>query len=191
MVLIETPKVNKGLSAIDFNLQDIDGNNHSIQNIKLENGFVIAFVCNHCPYVKSIAHKFYDTVSQLKELEIGFCAIMPNDFESYSDDSPEKMKEFAKKYNFNFPYLIGGSVDETQSLAKKYGAVCTPDFFGFDKNNILQYRGRLDASRANTDPDVADMLAPDLINAMRELKESNTITTEQYNSIGCSIKWKE
>jgi peroxiredoxin len=180
---LETPEILRDFIAKDFNLQSIDGKTYSLSQVKGRNGLVVAFICNHCPYVKAIADKITREAFDLAKIGIGFVGINSNDVETYPDDSFDNMKLFAAKHNFNFPYLF----DETQEVAKSYGAVCTPDFFCFDRDLKLQYRGRLDSAGKN-----------DLPNAKRELFEAMELvakgesieSVKQYPSIGCSIKWK-
>ncbi len=184
MVLLHTPEVIPNFKAIDFYLTNIDGNKMSLDDCMDKNGLVVMFICNHCPYVIAIIKRLVETCNKLKDNNIGCVAIMPNDTDNYPEDSFDNMKIFADKYKFSFPYLI----DSTQEVAKSYGAVCTPDFFGFDKNKTLHYRGRLD-SAANKEPDKNNI--PELLNAMIELKNKEIITAPQNPSMGCSIKWKK
>ena len=139
MVLTETPICNFGEKAKDFNLLSIENNKLSLNDIKGENGTLIMFICNHCPYVKAVIKDIVQDVKFLESLGIKSAAIMSNDSKNYPEDSFENMIAFSKLHSFSFPYLI----DETQEVAKKYNAVCTPDFFGYDKNLELQYRGRI------------------------------------------------
>ena len=139
MVLTETPICNFGEKAKDFNLLSIENNKLSLNDIKGENGTLIMFICNHCPYVKAVIKDIVQDVKFLESLGIKSAAIMSNDTKNYPEDSFENMISFSKLHSFSFPYLI----DETQEVAKKYNAVCTPDFFGYDKNLELQYRGRI------------------------------------------------
>lgn len=180
---LETPSVNTAFKAYDFHLLGVDGKYHSISSVNTTNGLVIAFVCNHCPYVQSIAHKIARDANDLQKIGIGFIAINSNDVNTYPDDSYDNMKIFAQKHQWNFPYLF----DETQKVAKEYDAVCTPDFFGFNKGLELQYRGRLDSAGKNDFPNAER----ELYNTMKMIfhkKDINDI--KQYPSIGCSIKWK-
>tara|TARA_A100001011_G_scaffold151363_1_gene159764 strand:+ start:6067 stop:6618 length:552 start_codon:yes stop_codon:yes gene_type:complete len=181
---VNAPNNNLNLIAPTFNLLNIDNSNVSLENARGENGTVIVFICNHCPYVKAIANRLSLESTHLKSILINTIAIMPNDVDNYPEDSFDNMKIFAKNYNFNFPYLY----DETQEVAKKYGAVCTPDFFGFDKNLILKYRGRIDSGVMNSNQD--SVIERELYNAMIKIKDDGIGPSEQYNSIGCSIKWK-
>ena len=172
------------IDAPSFNLLNIDNNLVSLDEVRGKNGTVIAFICNHCPYVKAIANRLSKDADELLSESINTIAIMSNDIINYPEDSFENMKIFSKKYKFNFPYLF----DETQEIAKKYNAVCTPDFFGFDKNLKLKYRGRLDSGVMNSDPN--NKINRDLFNAMIDIKNLGMSLNEQINSVGCSIKWK-
>ena len=170
--------------APSFNLLNIDNNLVSLDEARGKNGTVIAFICNHCPYVKAIANRLRKEADELLSESITTIAIMSNDVINYPEDSFENMKIFSKKYKFNFPYLF----DETQEIAKKYNAVCTPDFFGFDKNLKLKYRGRLDSGIMNSD--LNNKIDRDLFNAMIDIKNLGMSLNQQINSVGCSIKWK-
>lgn len=178
MVLLHTPEKQENFIAPDFKLLNCDDTFKTFSDIKGENGTLIMFICNHCPYVIAIIDRITETAKQLQAQNIGCAAIMANDTINYPADSFENMKVFANKHNFTFPYLI----DETQEIAKAYDAVCTPDFFGFDKDNKLIYRGRLD-SAANKPAD--ENTVPELYNVM-----TNISNEEQKPSMGCSIKWK-
>lgn len=170
-----------GWQASPFNLPDPDGQKSALTQLQGENGLVVAFICNHCPYVIAIANRLAEDAKALQSEGINVVAINSNDYRSYPADSPPKMKLFAEKYDFSFPYLI----DEDQSVARSYDAVCTPDFFGFDRNGTLKYRGRLDDARMDNDA----TRTPELLNAMRQIAQSNNAPTEQTASMGCSIKW--
>ncbi len=183
MVLLHTPEKKEGFLAPKFKLKNIDGKIYSFDDCAGKNATIVMFICNHCPYVIAIIDRIVKTCKALENHNIGCVAIMANDTKNYPEDSFENMKIFAKKHKFSFPYLI----DETQEVAKAYDAVCTPDFFGFDKKHILQYRGRLDS--ANNKP--ADKKTiPELLNAMIEIKNHGYVTYPQSPSMGCSIKWK-
>ncbi len=173
-----------GWKAIEATLPGIDDKDHNIFEHAGPNGLVVAFICNHCPYVVSVISRIVREANDLKDLGIGFVAISANDVDAYPQDSFDNMKEFAALNDFTFPYLY----DATQEIARKYDAVCTPDFFGFNKDMELQYRGRLDASRKETGP--AD-LRRDLYEAMKQVAESGQGPKDQIASMGCSIKWKE
>lgn len=172
-----------GWLAPEFNLMDISGNKMAFNQLRGKNGTVIVFICNHCPYVIAIAERLLFEANELKKISINTIAIMSNDVLQYPDDSYEKMKLFAKKYNFNFPYLY----DDTQLVAKDFGAVCTPDIFGFNRDNKLSYRGRIDSGVMNTDNTKIDR---DLYEAMIKIKKDGIGPKKQFNSFGCSIKWK-
>ena len=173
-----------GWSAPNFNLLDISGNILSYDDIKGENGTVIVFICNHCPYVIAIAKRLSKEAKELSKLSINTIAIMSNDVLQYPDDSYENMKIFSKKYNFSFPYLY----DESQDVAKSYKAVCTPDIFGFNNKNLLCYRGRIDSGVMNNE---SSNINRELYNAMLMIKKNGLGPIKQFNSFGCSIKWKK
>lgn len=183
MVLLETPICNFGKKAVDFTLPGVDGRNWSLQQCKGEKGLLVMFICNHCPYVKAVLERIVRDTLELKQYGIESVAIMANDPAEYPEDSFDNMKLLAERLNFSFPYLL----DETQEVAKQYDAVCTPDFFGYNANLELQYRGRLDASRKETAP--ADTRR-DLFKAMKLIAETGLGPKEQIPSMGCSIKWK-
>src|SRR5437016_4774029 len=149
---------NFGWKARDFALAGVDARTHSLADVRGRNGTVVAFICNHCPYVRAIISRLVAEATALGEIAVGFIAIMPNDTEAYPQDSFDNMKAFAAQHGFIFPYVI----DAAQEVARAYGAQCTPDFFGFNAHNELQYRGRLDASR----------MTP-IANARRDLFEAN------------------
>ena len=180
---VNTSNCNFGWKAKDFNLLSIDENYYSLNELKGLNGTLIAFICNHCPYVVSIAKRLSKEANKLLDMDIKTIAIMSNDVENYPEDSFENMKLFAKKYNFEFPYLY----DEDQSVAKNYKAECTPDFFGFNKSLELNYRGRIDSLVMNSND---NNINRDLYEAMKLIKETQKGPIKQFNSFGCSIKWK-
>lgn len=183
MALLETPPLDNNKQAPNFTLKNVDGQDVSLADAMGENGTVIAFICNHCPYVLAVIERFVATANKLKDKGINTIAIMPNDTANYPADSYENMIEFADKYAFNFPYLI----DETQDVAKAYDAVCTPDIFGIDSNSQVLYRGRLDsAGKGDTDKETV----PELYNAMLEIAHGKELSAQQFPSMGCSIKWK-
>ena len=182
MALLETPAVDTNFIAPDFALVNIDDTTVSLQDAMGENGLVVAFICNHCPYVKAIITRFVKTAKALQEAGIGVIAIMPNDTVNYPADSFDNMKNFASQHNFGFPYVL----DETQAVAKAYDAVCTPDIYGFDASGVLQYRGRLDSAGPH-DAD-ADTV-PELLDAMLAVAKGEASTAPQKPSMGCSIKW--
>ncbi len=181
---VNAPNKDLNWKAPSFHLKNIDNRLLSLENLRGINGTVIAFICNHCPYVKAIANNLSEDAEELKRYSINTIAIMPNDVINYPEDSFDNMKIFANKYNFNFPYLY----DETQEIAKAYTAACTPDFFGFDKNLELKYRGRINSSKINSNS--IDQIERSLFDAMISIKDTNYAPEKQINSIGCSIKWK-
>jgi peroxiredoxin len=182
MVSLETPICNFGWRAVDFALPGTDGKRYSIADVRGPNGLLVVFICNHCPYVKAVRERLVRDCRELAGLGVGSIAIMSNDPADYPEDSFENMKRVAQQFQFPFPYVL----DETQEVAKTYGAVCTPDFFGFNASLELQYRGRLDASRKDTAPDARR----DLFEAMSLVARTGAGPREQIPSIGCSIKWK-
>lgn len=183
MASISPPVCNFGWKAPAFKLPNVDGNMVDLTNSMGENGLMVMFICNHCPYVKSILPRLVADIRALKSLGINTVAIMSNDPTDYPEDSPENMQFIAETLNFPFPYLL----DATQATAKTYGAVCTPDFFGFNKDFALQYRGRFDESRKETAPNSTR----DLFHAMQLVAETSQGPKEQIASMGCSIKWIE
>lgn len=183
MASIHPPVCSFGWQAPDFNLPDVDGKMVSLKESMGPSGLLVMFICNHCPYVKAILPRLIADVKELQALGVNAVAIMSNDPTDYPEDSLENMRKIAQEMAFPFPYLL----DETQQVAKRYDAVCTPDFFGFNKNFELQYRGRFDESRKETAPNSTR----DLFHAMKLVAETGQGTQEQISSIGCSIKWKE
>lgn len=182
MVSLQPPLCNFGWKARDFDLPGIDGKRYSLASARGKNGLLVMFICNHCPYVKSIRERLVRDTLELQQHGINSIAIMSNDVSEYAEDSFENMKLVAEQYRYPFPYVL----DESQQVAKDYGAVCTPDFFGFNASLELQYRGRLDASRKELVQD-----APrDLYNAMLQVAKTGQGPSEQIASMGCSIKWK-
>ena len=183
MASINPPVCDFGWVAPDFNLPNIDGRFVSRDLAMSKNGLLVMFICNHCPYVKAILPRLINDARELKTLGINTMAIMSNDPSDYPEDSLENMKIIAREIDFPFPYLL----DASQQIAKNYGAVCTPDFFGFNNQYQLQYRGRFDESRKET----ASNSTRDLFNAMKQIAETGQGPKEQIASIGCSIKWSE
>jgi peroxiredoxin len=174
----------RGLPAPDFDLPGTDGRRWRVADAAGPNGLVVAFICNHCPYVQAVADRIVREARALRDAGVGFVAICSNDAAAYPEDSFDGMKAFGKEHGFDFPYLH----DETQAVARAYGAVCTPDFFGFDAGRRLQYRGRLDASgRQPAAPDTRR----ELYEAMRQIARTGRGPDAQQPSIGCSIKWKD
>ena len=180
---IKTPICDFGKKALPFKLKSTENNYISLNDISGENGTLIMFICNHCPYVKAITNEIVEDANNLKKLGINSVAICSNDFVNYPEDSFENMIKFSNDNNFSFPYLI----DETQEIAKAYDAVCTPDFFGYNKNLKLQYRGRLRELKKFVP--VSDGES-DLFKAMKQIAETNNGPGEQIPSAGCGIKWK-
>lgn len=183
MVSLETPVCAFGTSAIDFELPGVDGRLWTLEQCRGEKGVLVMFICNHCPYVKAIRDRLVSDTRELLRHGVNSVAIMSNDPTEYPEDSFENMKKVALQADFPFPYLV----DETQAVAKAYGAVCTPDFFGYNADLKLQYRGRFDASRKDTAPDDARR---DLFEAMLAVAQTGRGPAEQIPSMGCSIKWK-
>ena len=182
MSLTKTPICNFGEKAKDFSLKSVENKQISLQEVMGKNGTLVMFICNHCPYVKAIIKDLVNDVKYLESLGIKSVGIMSNDVKNYPDDSFENMISFSKSHNFSFPYLI----DETQEVAKKYGAVCTPDFFGYNKNLELQYRGRI---RELKDLKPVRNGDSDLKLAMRMIGKTQKGPMEQIPSMGCNIKW--
>ena len=182
MVSLETPVCEFGAPAVDFKLPGIDNRQWTLEQCRGPAGLLVMFICNHCPYVQAIRQRLVRDTLELQGLGINSVAIMSNDATLYKEDSFENMQAVALEYGFPFPYLL----DETQAIAKAYGAVCTPDFFGYNNNMELQYRGRLDSSHKETAP---GEVRRDLFEAMRQVAETGRGPAEQIASIGCSIKW--
>ncbi len=183
MVSLETPVCEFDAPIVDFSLPGIDGEIWTPEKARGENGLLVMFICNHCPYVKSIRDRLVRDTGALMDLGVNSIAIMSNDPAEYEEDSFENMQKVADEFGFSFPYLL----DETQQVAKAYGAVCTPDFFGYNKSMQLQYRGRLDASRKEA---AADDVKRDLFDAMKQVAQTGRGPEQQIPSMGCSIKWK-
>lgn len=181
-MLLDTPICDFGWNAPDFTLKDPDGQSFTMSEQMGEKGLLIAFICNHCPYVVAIAERLAKDTEELMSEGINVLAVMSNDYTYVPDDSPENMKRFAAHYGFKFPYLV----DETQDVGKAYDAVCTPDFFGLNTKGELQYRGRLDDARMG-DP---TNRTRELVDAMRMIGETGEGPREQRPSMGCSIKWR-
>ncbi|NIM71480.1 MAG: redoxin domain-containing protein [Xanthomonadales bacterium] len=184
MVLLNTPVCDFGARAPDFALPGIDGKTWTLEDCRGPRGLLVMFICNHCPYVKAIRRKLVRDATALAALGIGSVAIMPNDTVNYPEDSLANMQRVAAEYGFPFPYLV----DESQQVARAYGAVCTPDFFGYNDALELQYRGRLDAAGANAE---AGDEPRELFLAMRQVAETGHGPEQQVPSMGCSIKWVE
>ncbi|GBG13578.1 alkyl hydroperoxide reductase [Novimethylophilus kurashikiensis] len=184
MVSLQTPVCDFGWKAPDFSLPGVDGKTWSLSEVAGPNGTLVMFICNHCPYVKAIRTRLVRDLNELKAMGVNAVAIMSNDPSDYPEDSFDNMKAVAAEFSFPFPYLF----DESQAIAKAYGAVCTPDFFGFNGQLELQYRGRFDESRKETAP---EGVRRDLFEAMREVADTGRGPAEQIPGMGCSIKWKD
>ena len=182
MSLTKTPICNFGEEAKDFKLISTENKKVSLDDIKGKNGILIMFICNHCPYVKAVINDIVEDAKYFESLEIKSTAIMSNDVKNYPEDSFDNMIAFSKSNNFSFPYLF----DETQDVAKNYGAVCTPDFFGYNKNLELQYRGRIRELKNLKPVREGDS---DLKIAMKLIAETGNGPKNQIPSMGCNIKW--
>ena len=184
MTKLSTPVCNFGEKAHDFDLKGIDDNLWSLDKCNGNKGLLVMFICNHCPYVKAILEKLVVETDVLAMKGIGIVAINPNDYISFPEDSFDNMKIVSKKYGFGFPYLL----DEQQEIAKNYGSVCTPDFFGYNSDLELQYRGRFDdrGMEMSNNPNQSD-----LFKAMFLISRTGKGPDQQTPSIGCSIKWRD
>ena len=182
MALTKNKVCDFGWKAKNFALKGVDGKTYTLADVRGSKGTLVVFICNHCPYVKASIDRIVAEAKVLSEIGIGTIAIMPNDTATYREDSFDKMKAFAAKHSFSFPY----GIDETQEVARAYGAQCTPDFFGFNAQDELQYRGRLDASRMTP---LANARR-ELFEAMKQVAETGHGPIEQIPSMGCSIKWR-
>lgn len=183
MPAVETPVCDFGWTAPAFTLPGIDGQDHALADLAGPNGLLVMFICNHCPFVLKALDRILADARALQDLGVGVVAICSNDAEAYPADSFENMQKLAPQHGFSFPYLH----DADQAVARAYGAACTPDFFGFNADLGLQYRGRLDAGRMGP---VGDDIRRDLLEAMKEVAETGTGPQDQIPSMGCSIKWK-
>ena len=183
MVSLQTPVCDFGWKAEDFDLPGVDGKRYRLDSVRGPNGLLVMFICNHCPYVKAVRDRLVRDCLELKQHGINSIAIMSNDPAEYAEDSFENMRRVAEEFRFPFPYVW----DETQEVAKAYGAVCTPDFFGFNAQLELQYRGRVDASRKEA---AAPDVRRDLFEAMVQVASTGKGPAEQIPSMGCSIKWR-
>ncbi|MBB6429918.1 thioredoxin family protein [Algisphaera agarilytica] len=181
-MLLNTPARDTAQQATDFTLPDPDGNLHSLKDLMGANGLLIAFICNHCPYVQAIADRLAEDAKTLKAEGVNTVAIMSNDYSYVPSDAPPFMKRFAEQHGFDFPYLV----DQDQSIGQAYGAVCTPDFFGFNRHGELQYRGRLDDAHMGS----GEGRTPELVYALRQIAETGQGPEQQHPSMGCSIKWR-
>jgi peroxiredoxin len=183
MVATPSSVCNFGWKAVDFDLTGVDGKRHSLASARGPNGLLVMFICNHCPYVKAVLDRIVRDAKDLAAQGVGTIAIMSNDPAEYREDSFDNMKRVARERAFPFPYVL----DETQAIAKAYGAQCTPDFFGFNAKLELQYRGRLDESRTSAVPNARR----DLYEAMLGVARTGQGPKDQIASIGCSIKWRK
>ena len=184
MVSTHTPVCDFGAPAPDFSLSGVDGRVWTLRDCAGPNGLLIMFICNHCPFVKAINEKLVRDTGELMELGVNAVAIMSNDPTDYPEDSFENMQRVADEMAYPFPYLV----DPTQQVAQAYGAVCTPDFFGYNAHLEMQYRGRLDESGRQAQ---TGEVRRDLFLAMRQVAETGRGPEHQVASIGCSIKWRD
>lgn len=185
MVLLETDPIALNAAAIDFSLPDPQGKIWTLDSCRGEKGLLVMFICNHCPYVQAILDDLVADTAKLKHMGLNTVAIMSNDIQDYPDDAPDKMQALAEQHDFSFPYLY----DETQRVAKAYGAICTPDFFGYNQDLKLQYRGRFHSQAGMKKTD--DPIEADLLNAMTQIVNTGEGPAAQTPGIGCSIKWKD
>ena len=183
MARMETPVCDFGWKAVDFALPGVDGKTYTLKDVAGSNGLLVMFICNHCPYVKAVIERIVRDVRELRGYGIGAIAVMSNDPTEYPEDGFANMGELARRLDFPMPYVQ----DESQAIAQAYGAVCTPDFFGFNRNLELQYRGRLDESRKET---ASEGARRDLFAAMKQVAETQRGPADQIPSMGCSIKWR-
>jgi peroxiredoxin len=183
MALTETGICDFGWQARDFALKGVDGKTYSLDDVRGRQGTLVVFICNHCPYVRAVIRRLVEEANALKAIGIGTIAIMSNDTDAYPEDSFDNMKAFAVEHGLTFPYVI----DETQAVARSYRAQCTPDFFGFNARDELQYRGRLDATRMSFMPGGRR----ELYEAMTQIAQTGSGPVEQTASMGCSIKWRD
>ncbi len=183
MVETYTPVCDYGILAPEFKLEGVDNTTYDIASSRGNKALLVMFICNHCPYVKSIIEQLVVEVSVMQKKGIGCVAINSNDYDAYPEDSFENMQKISKKHGFSFPYLI----DHTQSVARDYNSVCTPDFFGFNSNLELQYRGRFDERGASKQMSAN---SSDLFKAMIEIARTGKGPKDQIPSVGCSIKWR-
>jgi peroxiredoxin len=184
MARTQTPMCEFGAAAIDFDLPGVDGRRWTLQQCAGERGLLVVFICNHCPFVIAIRERLVRDARELMQYGVHTVAIMSNDPTDYPEDSFENMQRIAAEFSFPFPYLL----DQSQQVARAYGAVCTPDFFGYNRDLELQFRGRLDASGKDPAPPGTPR---ELFDAMKQIAETGQGPREQTPSIGCSIKWKQ
>ena len=182
MAQSSAPVCDFGWHAPEFDLADVDGRRHTLASTRGARGALVMFICNHCPYVKAVLERIVRDCAELAPLGIGAAAIMSNDAAEYPEDAPAHMKRIARERGFGFPYLL----DASQEAARAYGAVCTPEFFGFNAALELQYHGRLDASKTSPVPGARR----ELLEALRQIAETGQGPREQIAGLGCSIKWR-
>ncbi len=182
-MLLNTPICDFGWKAPSFDLPDPDGIVHSYDDLMGKKGLLVAFICNHCPYVQAIIDRLVIDAKRLQSEGINVVALMSNDYKDYPADSPENMKKFSREHGLTFPYLV----DDKQEVGRVYGAICTPDFFGLNADGELQYRGRLDDATSGD----ASNRKPELLNAMYQIAETGQGPKDQTPSMGCSIKWRD
>jgi peroxiredoxin len=183
MALLQNPICEFGWKAPDFALAGVDGKTYALKDVRGPKGTLVVFICNHCPYVRAVIDRLADEARALQALGIGVIAIMPNDTKISPGDSFANMKAFAAEHKFPFPYVM----DESQDVARAYGAVCTPDFFGFNDRGELQYRGRLDESKTT----LVKHARRELYEAMKMVADAGHGPKDQIPSMGCSIKWRD
>ncbi len=184
MVSLQTPVCEFAQPAIEFCLPGVDGSQWSLKDCQGPNGLLVMFICNHCPYVIAVRERIVRDTKELQDHGIGSVAIMSNDPADYPEDSFENMQRVSREFQFPFPYLL----DESQNVARSYGAVCTPDFYGYNADLKLQYRGRLDSSGKQAAP---GDVRRDLYEAMKQIAQTGKGPQEQIASMGCSIKWRD
>jgi len=184
MVLVHSPICDFGAKAPEFSLADTAGRLWTLQACAGSNGLLVCFICNHCPYVQAINQKLVRDTLELQELGVNSVAIMSNDYTAYPEDAPDRMRKLARALGYPFPYLL----DETQKTARDYGAVCTPDFFGYNANLELQYRGRLDDSGRHASRGDARR---ELFLAMKQIAATGKGPADQVATMGCSLKWRD
>ena len=182
MALTAANICNFGWKAREFRLKGVDGKTYTLADVRGSKGTLVTFICNHCPYVRAVIGRLVKEANALQDIGVGTIAIMPNDTQAYPEDSFDNMQRFARQHGFAFPYVI----DETQEVARAYGAQCTPDFFGFNANDELQYRGRLDSARTSNAPPERR----ELFEAMAQVAATGRGLPQQTASMGCSIKWR-
>lgn len=184
MALTHTPALQKGVKIHDFSLKGVDGKTYTLKDVAGKKGTLVMFICNHCPYVKAIVSRLVDDAKALQAQGIGVVAVMSNDTTAYPEDSFDNMQKFARQHGFTFPYLL----DESQQVARQYGAVCTPDFFGYNAAGELQFRGRLD--EVNPSKPATASTKKELLAAMLQIAETGAGPAQQIPSMGCNIKWR-